>query len=323
MEHFCTLFDVNYLVKGVAMIRSLRRNCPGAVVHVLCMDEETHDILRRLQISGVELIRLSDVEDDELRAVKPTRSLAEYCWTLSPCLPWFILQNDARIDSITYVDADLYFFSAVRPLFEEIGECSIAVIEHRFAPRLKHLEVNGRFCVEWVGFRRDAEGMACLSRWREQCIEWCFHRLEKDRMGDQKYLDAWPSRYGRLHILQHPGAGVAPWNYSQYRFESDDAGEILVDGKPLIFYHFHQLQMLSNRTIDRLSDYYRGSVAEPEQVYAAYEAELASILKEVRAIVPGFSGGIRPYVRIKLQRLVQTFVPAAMKTILKKAFGAV
>ena len=101
------------------------------------------------------------------------------------------------------------FYSSVEPLFEEIGDSSIAVIEHRFTPRLKYLEENGRFCVEWVSFRRDKEGLACLYRWRDQCVEWCFARLENGRMGDQKYLDEWPARYATTHVLQHPGAGLA------------------------------------------------------------------------------------------------------------------
>ncbi|MGO8624669.1 hypothetical protein ACC817_36030, partial [Rhizobium ruizarguesonis] len=93
------------------------------------------------------------------------------------------------------------------PIFDEIGNSSIAIIAHRFAPRLQNREVNGRLCVEWVSFRRDEEGMRCLARWREQCIEWCDYRLEDGKMGDQKYLDEWPDRYPNCHIIEHPGAG--------------------------------------------------------------------------------------------------------------------
>src|SRR5258708_38133039 len=124
---------------------------------------------------------------------------------MSPCLPWYILQHNSYVDCITYLDADLLFFSPVQPLFDEIGDSSIAIIEHWFTPRLKYYEANGRFCIEWVGFRRDEEALACLSRWRDQCIEWCYYRLEDRRMGDQKYLDEWPERYSSCHILQHLG----------------------------------------------------------------------------------------------------------------------
>lgn len=323
MHHFCTLFDSNYLLKGVAMLRTLRQHCPEAHVYVLCMDAQTREILDLLDLPHVSCIALTEIEDEELLAVKPGRSLAEYCWTLSPCLPWFVLQQNPGIGFITYLDADLYFYSPVQPLFNEIGNASIAIIEHRFTPQLKHLEVNGRFCVEWVSFRRDDQGLACLARWREQCIEWCFHRLEEDRMGDQKYLDQWPGMYSGLHILQHPGAGIAPWNYSQYRFGQDDQGAIILDSAPLVFYHFHQFQLLSNGSFDRLSGAYTTMGPEPGLVYETYEGALTGVLKEVRALRPGFSAGMKPVLRVKSQRLVQYLLPQSLKQLLKKVIKAV
>lgn len=323
MRHFCTLFDSNYLLKGVVMLRTLREHCPDAHVHVLCMDDQVQGLLNQLDLPHITCLPLAVVEDEALLAVKPGRSMAEYCWTLSPCLPWHVLQHNPDVDCITYLDADLYFFSSLEPLFNEIGPASVAIIEHRFTPALQHLVINGRFCVEWVGFRRDDEGMACLGRWRDQCIEWCFHRLEEDRMGDQKYLDQWPARYRSVHILQHPGAGVAPWNYGQYRFGQDDQGAITVDGSLLVFYHFHQFQLLSNGSFDRLSGAYTTMGPEPGPVYDAYETALTGVLNEVRALRPGFSAGMKPALRVKSQRMVQRLLPQSLKQLLKKVVKAV
>lgn len=305
------------------MLRSLKRYCSDAHVHVLCMDDQTRDILEQLNLKDVTYLSLSEVEDESLLAVKPHRSKAEYCWTLSPCLPWYVLKNNSSVDAITYLDADLLFYSSLQPLFDEIGEASIVTIEHRFPSEFKHLEVNGRFCVEWVGFRRDEQGMACLSKWREQCIEWCFHRLEENRMGDQKYLDQWPEAYDGLHILENIGAGVAPWNYSQYVFDHDARGSISVDNKPLIFYHFHQFQLLSDGNFDRLSGTYKVVASEPETVYKIYEIELMEVLKKVRLLRPNFSAGIKPVLHIKSQRLVQYLLPQWLKQLLKKIIKAV
>lgn len=317
-RYFCTLFDSGYLLKGVAMLKSLARHCPDAHVHVLCMDRQAQDILTKLDLPYISCIPLSDLEDEALLEAKKDRGVAEYCWTLSPCLPWYVLQNNPQIDFITYLDADLLFYSSVQPLFDEIGDSSIAIIEHRFTPRLQDREVNGRFCVEWVSFRRDEEGMACLSRWREQCIEWCYYRLEEGRMGDQKYLDEWPARYPSCHILQHPGAGIAPWNYAQYAFGWNQSGGITVQGVPLIFYHFHQFQLLDSGTYDRLSAFYTSESPEPGPVYEAYESALKEILLEVRAVVPDFSGGLQPAAKVAGRRWVQRFVPRAVKDLLHR-----
>lgn len=317
-RYFCTLFDSGYLLKGVAMLKSLARHCPDAHLHVLCMDRQTQDILTKLGLPHISCIPLSDLEDEALLEAKKDRGVAEYCWTLSPCLPWYVLQNNPQIDFITYLDADLLFYSSVQPLFDEIGDSSIAIIEHRFTPRLQDREVNGRFCVEWVSFRRDEEGMACLSRWREQCIEWCYYRLEEGRMGDQKYLDEWPARYPSCHILQHPGAGIAPWNYAQYAFGLDLSGGITVQDAPLIFYHFHQFQLLDNGSFDRLSTFYTSECPESAPVYEAYESALKAVFAEVRAVTPDFAGGLKPVAQVARRRWVQRFVPRAVKDLLHR-----
>lgn len=317
-RYFCTLFDSGYLLKGLAMLRSLAKHCPTAQVYVLCMDAQTQHILENLNLPFVKCIPLSDVEDEALLKAKADRGVAEYCWTLSPCLPWHVMQQHPEIDFITYVDADLLFYAGVEPLFEEIGDASIAIIEHRFTPRLKDREVNGRFCVEWVSFRRDEQGMACLARWREQCIEWCYYRLEDGKMGDQKYLDEWPGRYSACHILMHPGAGIAPWNYAQYQFGHDAAGNITVQGSPLVFYHFHQFQLLDNGRFDRLSSFYTSERAEPDAVYAAYEVDLKLRLAEVRTLVPDFKAGLKPAASVRGRRWVQQFVPFWVKEFVRR-----
>lgn len=317
-RYFCTLFDSGYLLKGVAMLESLVRHCPNAQTYVLCMDEVTKSILESLKISGVQCISLSDIESDDLLKAKQNRGVAEYCWTLSPSLPSYVLDHYSDIELITYLDADLLFYSSVEPLFDEIGGASIAIIEHRFPPRLKDREVNGRFCVEWVSFRRDTEGMACLTRWRDQCIEWCYYRLEDGKMGDQKYLDEWPERYSSCHILMHPGAGVAPWNYAQYTFGKDGYGNITVDGSPLIFYHFHQFQLLDDGTFDRLSRFYTDECREPESIYSHYETRLKDVLTQVRHHVPGFTRGLKSAQSVSRRRWVQRFVPMWVKEIMRK-----
>jgi hypothetical protein len=315
-RHFCTLFDRNYLLKGLAMLNSLYRQCPSARVFILCMDGETHVILGELNLPGVTLLRLADVEDDQLLAVKAGRGVGEYCWTLASCLTWYVFQTRPEVANLTYLDADLMFFAPLEPLFAEIGSASIAIIEHRFHPRYADSIVNGRFCVEWVGFRRDEQGLACLQRWREQCIEWCFNRLEAGRMGDQKYLDDWPERFTSVCILQHPGAGIAPWNYANYEITRGTDG-IMVDGAPLVFYHFHQLQILSANRYCYMSDMYSSLRAPPVEIYAAYEDELRGALLAVWQMHPGFRSGIQPLLPHLAKRTLQNWLPKRIKRFLK------
>jgi hypothetical protein len=315
--YFCTLFDKNYLLKGVVMLQSLLHWLPEARIYVLCMDATTKNILERFDMPAVILCDLSDVEDEDLLRVKKGRSAAEYCWTLSASFCWYLMQSFEHIDRVTYLDADLMFFSDVKPLIDEMNDCSICIVEHRFTPRLSHLEVYGRFNVEWVSFKRDADGMRCLKTWRDQCIDWCYARLEDGKLGDQKYLDAWPETYQSVCILQNIGAGVAPWNYANYSF-SDRGGVIFVDDTPLVFYHFNQFQLLADGTYDYVSNIYSSEAAVPQLIYSRYEREIGRVLIKAREYKSNFSYGIRPIYAVRARRFVQQYIPLKFKNLLRR-----
>ncbi len=248
MYYFCTYFDRNYLLKGLALYNSLRRYCTTFKLWALCLDSETFDTLTRLSLPSIVLLPLTELEqyDPQLQAVKRTRSLVEYYWTCTPELPLYILERDPNVDIVTYLDADLYFFQSPSPIYQELGNSSILIVEHRSAPPHAHYAAtNGIYNVSINVFRRDENGLACLHWWRERCLEWCYYRPEDGKMGDQKYLDEWPQRFERVAIVKQKGIGVAPWNIQNYEL-SRQGGRLYVDNNPLITYHFHGFRLYNS-----------------------------------------------------------------------------
>ena len=248
MYHFCTYFDSNYLLRGITLYRSLTKHCQKPFLfYVLCLDEETFNILTKLGYENIVSIKLGDVEkwDHNLLEAKENRSLFEYYFTLSPILPLYVLNKFQDVDIVTYLDADLMFFSSPDPIYDELGTRSIFVTEHRFSKKLKALIQYGRFNVQCQAFRNDEVGLRCLRRWRKQCLAWCYDRLEGGKFADQKYLDDWPSLYrDNLSISRHPGVGVACWNIATHPIRSQ-CGKITVDGSLLVFYHYSGFSLVS------------------------------------------------------------------------------
>ena len=240
MLYFCTYFDSNYLTRGLALYRSLVRHTMPFRLWVLCFDDLTHEILQKLALPQVHPILLADFEcgDEQLLRAKGNRSRIEYYFTCTPSLPLYILRNHPEVDVITYLDADLFFFSEPSPIYQELGGGSVLIIGHRFPPHLSHLETRGIYNVGLLSFRRDDAALQCLHWWREQCLAWCYDRVEERRFADQKYLDDWPTRFQRVVVLQHKGAGLAPWNVANYCLRMDN-GQVAVDSQPLVFFHFH------------------------------------------------------------------------------------
>jgi hypothetical protein len=243
--NFCTLFDSNYASRGLALYRSLERYCrKDFLLTVLCIDEDVRAALEKLDLPRVRLWRVEDIGDTELLEIRETRPRREFCWTCPGPLMLALLAESGSGSVVAYLDADLAFFSDPQPVYDELGAKDILIHGHNFAPRYAHYAAfSGIFNVGLIAVRNAPQGLACLERWRAQNMEMCVLDPEKGYCGDQKYLDEWPSLYSNLVILQNPGTGVAPWNV-EARNVTGDGKQVLVDGQPLIFYHFHALRIV-------------------------------------------------------------------------------
>jgi hypothetical protein len=295
MREFCTLFDSNYLVKAVAMHTSLQRHCPDFRLTAFCFDDEAKAILDELALPRLATVALGELEaaDPALLSTKGDRTPVEYCWTATPALPRHLLATRPELDEVTYLDADLLFFSDPEPLFAEMGKASVLITPHRYAPQYAHQIENGVYNVQFMVFRRDGRGEHILQWWHDRCIEWCYYRLEDGKLGDQKYLDDWPERFEGVHVLEHKGGGLAPWNISRYDLRS--AGErVMVDDDELVFFHYHRVKLVEGGKHQWQPPGYFISAENRQLIYKPYDAALDAAVREVRSVVPGYTRGIEP-----------------------------
>ena len=305
---FCTLFDSNYVFKALAMYRSLERSCPSFRLTAFCFDEGARELIDRLGLPGMETVSLSDLEDfdAELVAVKSDRTPVEYCWTATPSLPLFMLDRRPEIDEITYIDADLLFFSDPAPLYDEMGDSSVLITPHRYAPQYAYEEAAGTYNVSFMVFRRTPDGVACLDWWHDRCIEWCYFRYEDGKIGDQGYLNDFPKLFEGVHSLQHPGGGLAPWNLTNHELTLE-SGRVMVDDVPLVFHHYHHFALApSGRPQQLAPPNYHVPRAAKKLVYRPYVEALNEAIAEIRALEPGFSAGFADQApaRQRLQNLM-------------------
>ena len=243
--NFCTLFDRNYASRGLALYRSLERQCARPFrLTILCMDIQTRNAFERMALPNTRLMLVEDLGDAELLAVRQTRAMREFCWTCPSALMRALLTELPEGGVLTYIDADLAFFSDPQPVFDEMGDKAILIHGHRYAPRyVSYAATSGIFNVGLIAIRNGEEGRACLERWRAQCLDKCELDPENGYCGDQKYLDEWPSLYSGLVVAQHPGICVAPWNVENYRI-GKKGGQVTADDAPVIFYHYHALKVV-------------------------------------------------------------------------------
>lgn len=285
---YCTLFDSQYLSRGITMYESLFRQTQDFRLYIFAFDDLTLSTLQRLHLKNVVVVPLSEFEDEQLRSVKHTRTTTEYCWTATSSTILYVLKRYHE-QHCTYIDADMYFFGNPNVLFDELGSGSIMITEHRYTPRYDLSALSGIYCVQYITFKNDSDGLAALRWWRNACIDWCYAREENGKFGDQKYLDDWTERFAQVHVMKYEGGGVAPWNIQQYEVEQHNGRIKIINttsGKvfDLVFYHFHYLRFYTDNTVD-LGDY-RISERVQNAIYVPYLRHLDDVISRLAIEAP-------------------------------------
>lgn len=247
MKYFATFFDINYLSRGLVLYHSLVKVEPNFILYILCLDNEVLEFLNKNKFKYIYPICISELEkyDKELYTSKSNKTPIEYYFTISPCLPIFLLRK-FNISHICTLDADICFYKSPDELFLNLNSFSIIITPHKFAEELKHFEIYGKYNVSFQIFKNDLAGNKCLERWRIQCLDWCKDEIDENggRFADQKYLDTWVSDYSdSVKVLDDNISGIAPWNLNRFKLTSFK-NSFYVDNTPIIYFHFQFFKII-------------------------------------------------------------------------------
>ncbi len=272
MLNFCTLFDKNYMSRGIAMYQSLIVHNENFHLYIFSFDDVCDETLRKMNLGKVTVVSLKDFEDERLLAVKLNRTRTEYCWTCTSSVILFCLEK-YKLSNCTYLDADLFFYQSPQLLVNEMPEkYHVMITSHRYTSYYDQSKRSGKYCVQFMYFDNTEKSLQVLKWWRERCLEWCYNRIEEGKFGDQKYLDDWTSRFDCVWELKNLGGGLAPWNIQQYKFESDSDGEEIKSGNKFtrVFYHFHGVKFYDNGKIILAPNTYHINTNVKEVFYRSY-----------------------------------------------------
>jgi len=207
--------------------------------------------IKKKNFSNVTVVPFNIVENEELLAVKDSRTVGEYYWTIkATCIKYLL--SDLKLNFVSYIDADSFFYSSPELFFEELGDKSVLIVPHNFSPKYVREIKNGIYNAGFISFKNDRLGLIALDWWNENCIDWCFSKKENGKFGDQMYLNAL-SKFEGVHTLKHKGA-LANWNVQQYSYNKENDSLVGItktnEEFEVIFYHFHYLKFLSSYEVE-------------------------------------------------------------------------
>lgn len=284
MMNFCTLFDSNYASKGIALYLSLEQQTSDFVLYVMGMDRKCQEILSAIGFKHMIVECIDDVDSPELAEAKNNRSRAEFCWTCGSFFTDYFL-NKYNLPDITYLDSDLMFFSSPQVVFDELERKNASV---GLAPHFMKYPLFGKYCVQYVYFKNDIYGSSCLRWWRDECLKWCYSRVEDGKYGDQKYLDYFADKFNRVCEIENRGVGVAYWNMNDNLYKD---GYTYYKGQkwPTVFFHYSGINVqvkdgvMTFRHTMYLTDVIRKTFIEPyaDLMKEAFTKYLNTPIREV------------------------------------------
>lgn len=252
MRYYYTLGDSRYLPYLCVLLDSMSDHFKSEYhVHLLALDERVEEFIRsHFDKNTVTVHSKASLNDDfEIRSIRylqPSREaisnasasnkdpgFVQYCWALSSCFGKWLMD---RIDKpLTYIDADIMFFSDIELFHKEIGEKSIGLVRHR----IPYLHTSGEFNVGLVYFKNDGHGKSALRRWSQMMINpQNNYTVGFGSCGDQKYLELIKLVHNdHVAIVDEKFGHLAPWNVTTHQY---DENKIIWEGRKqeIVYFHF-------------------------------------------------------------------------------------
>lgn len=287
---FCTVSSRTYVARTLALYNSIRHFLSNFHLWICCVDETAYHILSRFNLENTTLLHVKDVETPEILASRPTKTVAEYCWTLKPALCSHVFAN-YNVSRLLYCDSDIYFFSHPEPIHELWNNYTTLLNRQLGTPALENK--HGMYQAGMIGFTKAPESLEILRWWQRKCTQWCYDaHSDPERWGDQKYLQSIPNLFHSIRVNDRYGLVTAPWNLvmnNVSKLQVSRAGnDIYLGNEKLVAYHFGSINMLSRNSFDLWKH-------EPiqfdkrviEHIYIPYLTHLSAICREIEA--KGFS----------------------------------
>jgi hypothetical protein len=292
-KFICTYFDYNFLPRGLALYYSVKRFHKEFSFYVLTFDKETYDYLSALNEDNLFLISNEEYDDYFKTSVSRFPDKKQYYFTATPGIFIYLFAKYPEIDILLYLDADVYVYNALEPIYTEFGDASIGFCSHRLHPLVKLFSNSyGKYNVGVNLFRNSAAGQKCLKEWKADCDNWYPGQpgYKLKYFSDQIFLDSWVGRYDGIKIIENIGVDTSHWNAANYRFSKKNE-KYFVDEYPLIIYHFSNLIKVED------------SIWNANSIYAfvSIKGILYEIYKNYLIDIESFGLSNRKWIKVKLK----------------------
>lgn len=251
--HFFTIAAANYLPKVRVLFQSLRRWHPEWKLHLAIADTPPAQSALS-SIDADEIHHLSELGIPNWKRWVFYHSLIELATAIKPfVLRRLLTRPDCK--AAIFLDPDIVVFSPLNDVEDAFADSDILLTPHLTVPETSlHGIIANEICTAqhgiynlgFIGVTARREGRAFTDWWIDRVYHFCREDIPNGIYTDQRWIDFVPAFFERVRILRSPRLNVAPWNLSARRLAGSLAEGFTVNGAPLGFYHFSQVDSTAN-----------------------------------------------------------------------------
>ena len=271
-----TSISFSYLAKARVLASSVKHHHPDWRMIVCITDLPPPGFNFNIETEQFfdEVIWAHDLPIDPIHAWLFKHAIVEVCTAVKGPVLHYLLNRGA--EKVFYLDPDIAVMAPLTPMVEWLDDSSILLTPHQLEPddtvqAITDNEIcsllHGIYNLGFVAVRNDENGLAFAKWWDSRLRSFCYDEKARGIFVDQKWCDHVPAMFDGVKIVRDPGYNVASWNLSRRRISIPASGDILVNGKPLRFYHFTKLGPIG----DTMTRRYAGGNVEVYEIWSWYK----------------------------------------------------
>jgi len=245
--HIFTSCNIAYLPQAMVLLKSVRKHHNDCLFSLVLVEEKRHfpKSIDAALSNFDQVIYPEDVWGEERFGNLFPYNVVEACTAIKGPALSKLLEQDLPV---IYLDPDTVIFDRLDAVLHCIGSSSVVLTPHQLDPVSPdrwggiHDErvslLTGVFNFGFFAVSPTEEGKSFSKWWDFRTTTYSFDLPELGLFTDQKWGNLVPVLFPGTHILRHRGMNVASWNLHEREVEVSEVGSYLVDGDPLIFFHF-------------------------------------------------------------------------------------
>jgi len=289
----CTIVSPNYLAFARTLAVSYLAHHPGHRFFVLIV-ADLHDPTP-FAAEPFTAVMLPSIGVPNLRSVAMMYDILELNTNVKPTFMKHLLETH-HLDTLTYLDPDIFVYAPLDPVFAALDTGAAAVLTPHMttpvfdghSPSEQDILYNGTYNLGFIAVGRSPESAAILNWWEARCLDLGFSEGRTGLFVDQKWMNLAPGLFSNIAILRDPGCNMAYWNLHERALTTGSTsalallsvipeGNLLLssanEARPLRFFHFSGITLTDPTSLSKNTD--RFTLADRpdlKEIFANYKA---------------------------------------------------